>query len=113
MHVLIIYLEILTVVLVRSLRRDNIDQVLLPRSSLPYLVQRCQPHRLVPVGQREIESLVLALQRLVDSIYKGHGMRTGRPFELDYLQCLWIGWLRLQGRPLGEPVSRSLIISRM
>ena len=114
LQVLVVYLEILTAIILRCLRPDNTDGVILPRSFLIQFVQRRRPP---PFDCSKLEPLFSPLQRLINSIHLGHGIELFHMIALSFCQrrSRYPGSLRVEGQRLDKAptVFRSLLISRM
>lgn len=103
-HVLVVYLEILTAIILRCLRPSNADGVILPRSFLVQFVQRRRPPRF---DLRELDPLLLPLQQLVEAIHIGYGMaQIDRDYAIVLLMDVVLSRLPASGRPIaGEDLN--------
>lgn len=114
LQVLVVYLEILTAIILRCLRPDNMDGVILPRSFLIQFIQRRRPPQF---DCSKLEPLFSPLQQLVNSIHLGQGMVLFHMIALSFYQRRprYLGNLRVEGQRLDKAptVFRSLLISRM
>jgi hypothetical protein len=113
-HVLVVYLEVLTAVILRCLRPGNVDRTVLPRSFLIQFVQRRRPPRF---DLSELEPLFLPLQQLAEQLHLGRGIYRFIVMALSCYSrnsCL-LGLLRVAGYRIDHApaVFRSLLISRM